>query len=268
LRAPIGNGLDLKLGVFDSIIGYESHDSVNNPNWTRSYGTTVEPHTHTGLLATYQAADWLGLAGGIANTTGPTINARANPPKAESYKTYLFSVALTAPETFGFMKNSTIYAGLVNGFGSPSTFNLATGSTIGAVQQNYYVGATVATPMTALKVGFSYDYLGIGNQGGITVNNYANTFAWYASFQATEKLSFHARGEYLWQRASLPGIPSKLFAATATVQYDLWKNVLSRLEVRWDHAADGTVAYGGTLPGGAPSKKNSVLVAANLVYKF
>src|SRR5256885_12947575 len=115
------NGLDFKLGVFDSIIGYESHDSVNNPNWTRSYGTTIEPHTHTGLLATYQAADWLGLAAGIANTFGPTINARANPPKSESYKTYMGSIALTAPESFGFLKGSTLYSGFVNGFNSSTT---------------------------------------------------------------------------------------------------------------------------------------------------
>ena len=27
LRAPVGNGLDFKVGVFDSIIGYESVDS-------------------------------------------------------------------------------------------------------------------------------------------------------------------------------------------------------------------------------------------------
>ena len=26
---------------------------------------------------------------------------------------------------------------------------------------------------------------------------------------------------------------------TATVQYDLWKNVLSRLEIRWDHDLTG-----------------------------
>src|SRR5262249_7556552 len=38
LRAPLGNGLDFKMGVFDSIIGYESVESPNNPNYTRSYG--------------------------------------------------------------------------------------------------------------------------------------------------------------------------------------------------------------------------------------
>ena len=65
-------------------------------------------------------------------------------------------------------------------------------------------------------------------------------------------------------------MPSKVFACTGTVQYDLWKNVLSRLEIRWDHAANGQAAYGGDVGSATPvpSKKNSVLVAANVVYKF
>ena len=38
LKAPVGNGLDIKVGVFDTIIGYEVADAPNNPNFTRSYG--------------------------------------------------------------------------------------------------------------------------------------------------------------------------------------------------------------------------------------
>jgi len=65
-----------------------------------------------------------------------------------------------------------------------------------------------------------------------------------------------------------------VFALTGTVQYDLWKNVFSRLEVRWDHAADGSDPYGGSDPfdpdtsTGGGGKKNSFIVAANLIYKF
>src|SRR5215470_484326 len=33
LRMPLGNGLDWKLGVFDSPIGYESLEAGANPNW-------------------------------------------------------------------------------------------------------------------------------------------------------------------------------------------------------------------------------------------
>jgi hypothetical protein len=36
LHAPVGNGLDFRVGVWDTIIGYEMTDSVNNPNYTRS----------------------------------------------------------------------------------------------------------------------------------------------------------------------------------------------------------------------------------------
>ena len=55
---------------------------------------------------------------------------------------------------------------------------------------------------------------------------------------------------------------------TATVEYDLWANVMSRLEVRWDHNAGGVgPAFGGTTAG-APTKNNEVLIAANLIYKF
>src|ERR1051325_1279476 len=43
MRTPVGNGIDWKLGVFDTVIGYESLASPNNPNYTRSYGFTIEP---------------------------------------------------------------------------------------------------------------------------------------------------------------------------------------------------------------------------------
>ena len=38
----------------------------------------------------------------------------------------------------------------------------------------------------------------------------------------------------------------KIFALTGTVQYDLWQNVISRLEVRWDHSANGANQFGGS----------------------
>jgi hypothetical protein len=96
LRAPIGNGLDFKVGVFDTIIGYETFDAGSNPNYTRSYGFGIEPTTHTGVLASYQVSKVVSFSFGIGNTIGPAINEKANPPKAESYKTYMGSFALTA----------------------------------------------------------------------------------------------------------------------------------------------------------------------------
>ena len=61
--------------------------------------------------------------------------------------------------------------------------------------------------------------------------------------------------------------PAKILALTATVQYDLWKNVISRLEVRWDHSLTGNDTFGGTVAG-EPSLKNAWMLAANVIYKF
>src|SRR5438270_1034362 len=245
LRMPVGTGLDWKVGVFDSIIGYESVEGPNNPNFTRSFGHSIEPQTHTGVLASYRFADMISVSAGIANTIGPAINERAQGPnlngtvtKAESYKTYMASVAITAPESCGFLAGSTIYAGVVNGFSS----------VYGQGQTSWYLGATLATPVTGLRLGTALDVLNIEDLAGETW-----TVAGYASFQATEKLSFHARGEYLRDRGdqkffvNTDGFatnPDQALSLTATAQYDLWKNVLSRVEFRWDHSLTGQRPWG------------------------
>ncbi len=286
LRTPIAGttGIDWKIGVWDTIIGYESTEDPNNPNYTRSYGYTLEPTTHTGLQGNYKVADFLTLTAAIANTVGPTIGGgfnssaslatanpgRANPPKAESYKTYMGSATLTAPNDWGFLAGSSLSAGVINGFNTG----------LGGTQTSIYAGATVNTPLTGLKAGVSYDYYGVQHQTYFTGNvpeAWANDVALYATFQATEKLSFDARGEYLWQSKLSGPIAGgdKIIAFTGTIQYDLWKNVLSRLEFRWDHQAgdvDGTGfldSYGGNVNNDAiADKKNSYLLAANIIYKF
>jgi len=275
LRAPVGNGIDLKVGVFDSVVGYESSESGNNPNYTRSYGHTIEPQTETGVLATYRFSDCVVASVGIANTIGPEINERAfgdvshggglEYDRAESYKTYMGSIALTAPKSWGWLADSTLYGGVVNGYNGEFEVD----------QTSWYAGATIATPVTGLRAGASYDYLGVSKQPLTSSSYYANATAVYLSYQATEKLSLHARGEYysasdyMWTDPYEGGetvIPRKVVALTGTIQYDLWKNVISRAEFRWDHDASGGREYGyGPSTGG---RRNACLVAANVIYKF
>jgi hypothetical protein len=309
LRAPVGTGLDFKMGVFDSIIGYESVEAGNDPNFTRSYGHSMEPQTHTGLLASYRFCDAFSASAGVANTVNSAINSRAqlgstgvtsgpyaglwnsfynnpnvniNPAnlsgydaKAESFKSYMGSIALTAPDSMGFLTGSTLYAGIVSGYN-----NSIWGSGVGANQTSYYVGATVATPVTGLRLGAAFDYLKYQDldtsYGGANLS--ADPYAWatagYISYQATEKLSFHARAEYTEQKYdfqvnSTPVGPPKtrIFAATFTTQYDLWKNVISRVEFRWDRSVNGNDMFQGT-EAGVPVRLNAFLVAANVIYKF
>ncbi|MGA2866408.1 MAG: outer membrane beta-barrel protein [Verrucomicrobiota bacterium] len=280
LNMPVCNGIDWKVGVFDSVIGYESVESPNNPNYTRSYGHSIEPQTHTGVLASYRFGTAFSVMAGVANTVGPTINERAsgglNPAgatKAESYKTYMGSVALTAPDSMSFLAGSTLYAGFVSGF-SDHTAGMA--GTTGDLT-SYYAGATIATPIKELRLGAALDYLDLYGVAGQTWS-----VAGYASVQATEKLSFHFRGEYFKDsqqflsnayNTSMGGttaalFPQQVMAFTGTVQYDLWKNVVSRLELRWDHSLTGAGAYGGTDPTTPGSLRNAWMLAANIIYKF
>jgi len=270
LRTPVGNGLDWKVGVFDTVIGYESLASVNNPNYTHSYGFTIEPTTHTGILGTYKVNDMINVSAGIANTWGPTINERAQGPNlggrvlAESSKTYMGAVALTAPSDWGWAGGSTLSFGVVNGFNSAV-------NGFGADQANVYAGLTMNTPISALKLGSSLDFVQIhdsARDAGIPDGTIWDG-ALYATFQATEKLSFSGRGEFTDDSTgTLTGVfpRAKIWSGTLTAQYDLWKNVITRVEARWDHGDNGKF-FGGQVAG-SPDRRNAYLLAAQVIYKF
>jgi hypothetical protein len=147
------------------------------------------------------------------------------------------------------------------------------------IKTSFYVGGSIKTPIKCLSVGVAYDYVGLANntttdpETGDPISHssgYQNATALYLLWHATDKLTFNTRADYFTQSEYLttPGMPKDVFALTETVQYELWKNVISRLEFRWDHSLSGTAAYGGTAANSAPSLENAFLVAANVIYKF
>jgi len=257
LRVPVGNGIDLKVGVWDTILGYESFDSGNNPNYTRSYGYYLETTTYAGVLAAYKFCDVLSMQAGVANSPWQGYALERN--ETDSRKTYLGSVALTAPQSWGALAGSTLYGAVAYGGGSYD------GGYYHENLVNYYVGAVVNTGIKGLKVGAAYDYQGYDvTYGGVgPFNSWDNALALYASFQATDKLSLHGRAEYAWNSSGYGSAHQDIYALTLTAQYDLWKNVLSRLELRWDHSNNtDVISYDST------SDSDAVLLAANIIYKF
>jgi len=283
LRAPVGNGLDFKIGVFDTIVGYEVFESGNNPNFSRSYGFALEPRNHTGILASYHVTDWLSVSGGVANTFLGSINSRAaksGKSVAESEKAYLGSITITLPEATGPLAGSVIYGGVVDGAnGAPFASN-DRDTTI------YYGGATLKTPYEALNVGLAYDYrndgVGVaapaGSAGfGPSSNNRAYAVAGYVSFGVNDKLKLNDRLDYTnadpgtWYAHGFgnPGTSStagreRLISNTFTVDYSLWNNVITRAEFRWDHSMNGERPFGGE----DNPQKNAYTIAANLIYKY
>jgi len=277
LRAPVGNGLDFKLGVFDSLFGYESFDAYKNPNFSRSYGYAIDPKQHTGGVASYRLADWISVAGGVSDTYNGGINARpvrGTPfggfvPAVESEKSYMGLLNLTAPESAGALKGASLYAGVVKGLNGAAPAS-ATDVT------SYYVGATIPLPITGLAVGGSYDYRGntaTTKNGAYIPSMYANAVAGYLSYQATEKLKLNNRLEYASGSGGTWGTALKaeeFFAETFTVDYSLWANVVSRVEFRWDRDLKGgpPVFGGGPATLYAPRDRNALSLALNIIYKF
>ena len=277
LRTPVGNGIDWKIGVWDTIVGYESTSSPLDPNYTRSYGYTIEPTTHTGVLATYKINDMVTVQAGIADGSGV-----GNAPYGfngtsaiESQKAYMGDIQFTAPDSAGFMKGATFTVAAIDAAGNGSS---GPGST------SLYAGATIPTPMSALKVGACFDYLDIHN--GSVAGNSSDDSAWnialYGSLQATDKLSFNLRAEYLSVDGSsafnsFGSFNNNLYTTaaggntaeefTATAQYNLWANVISRLEFRWDHVEHGNF-FGADSTTGNAFRGNDFLLALNVIYQF
>jgi hypothetical protein len=278
LHMPVGNGIDWQLGRWDNLLGYESSDSYKNPNFTRSYGYTMEPTEHTGLLGNYNITSALNLQVGVADTVQTLgVNARNDPggEYVESKKSLVSLLTFTAPDSWGGFKGSAFYAGFDLGQGGATT-DVYGAPTAPHDRAEIYLGATINTPITGLTFGGSWDSIEHNDIGKVD-SDYFQAFAGYASFKLTDKLTFNGRAEYadglgLGAETGVTPAFNQVFALTGTLQYDLWANVISRLELRWDHSCNGTTPFGGVgAPGSGaslPDKKNEVMLAANVIYKF
>jgi hypothetical protein len=280
LRTPVGNGIDWKVGVFDTIIGYESTSSPLNPNYTRSYGYSIEPTTHTGILASYKVGDVLTITAGVADgsnigTLIQPINGRA---AYETQKAYMGAIALTAPDSWGAMKGATLNLGIINSVDSNLVGGTAVpllGGTFGALGLNtfgttsLYAGMVLPTPSSALKLGASFDYVELHNK---TAANPGCDSTWnvavYGNIQATDKLSFNARAEYLDDSDAGLIYGTQAEEITLTTQYNLWANVLSRVEFRWDHVEHGRSFDQTGHTSFIPNKANAFLLAFNIISQF
>jgi hypothetical protein len=262
LRAPVGNGLDIKMGVWDTLIGYEFFDSSANPNYSRSYGFFLEPLHHTGVMASYKISDLFAISGGVANSTGGgAINAK---DPVESKKSYLAALTVTLPEGAGSFKNSTISVGFIDG--------TVPGVSAGQSTRNYYAGATLNTPVEGLTVGASWDYL--ENPAGLLpgVSGDAYAVAAYIGF-GQDKWKLNLRADYTQATAGFyyaggngnTGVAKtdrdELGSLTLSLDYNLWENVLTRLEGRYDRALSGDTPFG-------TNDEGAVTVALSAVYKF
>lgn len=251
LNAPVGNGLVLTMGVFDAIIGYESANIGENPNVTRSYGFTMEPFQHLGLLASYQISEAASLSVGVADANNTILNP-GNRGLNNSAKTYMAAVSLTAPESLGPLGGTSITAGVVDGraggAGGPDTTQI-------------YLGGDIPTPIENLSLGLAWDHINVGGASD------SDSIAAYIGYKATEKLGINTRIDYLDQGNANGGGAGvnggEFLGTTVTADYALWENVVTRAEWRWDKDLDSD-GFGRA----ANARNNNHLFLLNAIYNF
>jgi hypothetical protein len=201
------------------------------------------------------------------------------------HKTVMGSVTFNAPSNWGWASGSAFYAGMVYGFAGgtqtagPAGYPGQPFGDQGGNQANYYVGATLNSPWKDVTFGAAFDY--VQNVGGtsyaisptaaVHLDDYI--YGLYNTIKVTDKLSFNTRGEF-WEVDAKSGASQgsdEGVSLTETVEYDLWANVVSRLEIRYDKVINSDYAnyIGYVLPTGTTTDfAGSYGVYANVVYKF
>jgi len=245
LRVPVGSGLDLQVGRFDTIIGYEGVDYNGNPFYSHSWGYDIEPTIHTGIKGTYQVADELSVSALIANKLGATDNT-ANTAGDQGDKTYGLAATIGAPDSFGSFADAELTVGYLKG-----------NDTNTEAVQNFYVGASIPTPIENLSAGLAWDVRKAGTDGLSD-----SVVGVYLAYQVNDQLTTNVRVERVNDGPSAEGPGSDAWDFTLGANYGLWDGVTTRAE--WRTTIRDRHAFAGN---GTGDQKTTTL-ALNVIYEF
>jgi len=232
--SEVGSSIDLRVGTFDSLLGLESPDPVDNPHYTRSWAYSIQPTMHTGVLAVFPGFGRPGVdplfewdssyqfSLGLVNSVEPRISGA---PVNSDRKSLLTGFTWELPSFFGPAGGSRLSLGYLNGRDLSGVDPV----------QNIFGSLGLALPSDLWSLALTYDSRMLHGAG-----NDDTVLGAHLGYQATEKLRLHLRGEFFQEGAQLfsgesAGEQSDGQGITATAEYQLWESVLSRLEYRWDH---------------------------------
>jgi hypothetical protein len=307
-RVPVGNGLDFKVGKFAAPIGYEVIERPANMNFT--YGnifTNLLPTTLVGLQSTYKFNDqWsamLGIADSGFNSSRGGINFNNMIDNNDSYL-LLSSLTWTAPG-----KNANIIGTVFYGFNGVNNAGFPAGGTFGRTvfteNGQFLIGDLVAswTPKFAndklllageFTEGFFDPSVGANASPFQLPSDWRGASLW-AKYQFTKVVSLAMRGDWIESAGSsfpfppgfafFPGVGNvatssflaghsdrtDIWSYTATLRFDLWQNMMLRLEYRLDWGRD---LYGDLsqfplgFPQGGASHGPAHLAAFDVAYSF
>ncbi|MES2309546.1 MAG: outer membrane beta-barrel protein [Verrucomicrobiota bacterium] len=280
-RAPVGNGIDFKVGKFATPMGYEVAERPANLNY--SYGLlwqNLQPLSHTGILASYKVNDIVTTEFGVVNAdwnNADSVDIRGS-GNGNSNVGLLASVNVKSKGGNANIKN-TFYGATRGG---RNVVTAPTSADSVAREGSLFMWDSWGNwaPKFAndkLLLGYNTDFgLYEGYQGLIADGTKKNdeTFwgaAVYAKYQFTKIFSLAGRAEYIHgtdgakfgnvaTATTTAGIAQQdLFSYTATAGFNIYENMILRAEYRAD--------FGNNVQG-VNNNATAHMLSANVVYSF
>ncbi len=250
--APVGNGLTLTAGLFNSYIGYQSIYAKNNLNYTRSYVADNAPYFMFGLGATYPVNESWKVGLYIVNGYNYLSHANDQP-------SYGAQIQWMPAKTLTVTQN--IYYG-------PDQSNT------GTAYWRMFSDSIIEWKDGPYTLAASYD---IGTENAAEQPGHSRTFwtggALYGRWNIDGTWSVAVRPELYWDRnGRISGSEQLLKAVTTTLEYKwsrAWQTAWLRLEHRYDEStgAQGGFFKNGTLSAGTPRlAKDQQLVLFSIVW--
>lgn len=218
--APVGNGLNVRAGIFGSFIGFESLYAKDNFNYTRAWIADYSPYLMMGVNAVYPFNDqWTGAVF-VINEYWHLANANSLPS---------YGAHVTYRPTSSWTFKETIYYGPDQSSTSLEFWRLFSDSII---EWKATDGIT-----------FAADYQ-VGTQNMDGAPGSPRAFYMGASFPMRWHIagpwSVALRPEVYWDRNGIiTGFQQFIWAMTTTAEYKLpykWTNTIMRLEYRYDES--------------------------------
>jgi opacity protein-like surface antigen len=298
-RIPVGNGLDIYMGKFVTFLGYEVIESPANLNFSRGLlFTNAIPLTHTGIYADYKFNDTVeakfGIVDGWNSSISPSVGTTFG-PNPDSQRD--FGKALTGQLTINAPgKNANITQSFIyspdgepgNLVAYPSEFSGAFDNGSVALYDIWGNWNPTFVKDSALLLGFNLD-VGYNGAAGVPtptapgiLRHDSNTWyglALYSQYKFTKVFSLAGRGEYLHSdEADAPKFGDDFisrggfanqddFSYTLTASFNIWDNLLTRVEYRYDHFSPG-LSGDATGLGPVSGSTDQHEISLNAVYSF
>jgi hypothetical protein len=290
--------LQVYMGKFVTLLGYEVIESPANPNFSRGLlFTNAIPLTNTGIYADYKFNSTLEAKLGIVDGWNQSDSTPPTGAGADAQDDYPFGgkaltgqLVINAPGGNANITQSFIYSPSGEPSNGPAGFASTDNGPI-AVYDIWGNWNPTFVKDSALTLGFNIDFgyngasgfpeqTAIGAPGSIPGPYAGDSNTWwgaalYTQYKVSKLLTLAARGEYLHEDAAANpkfgaiGVSNDDFSETLTASFNIWDNLLTRVEYRYDHLTNGSTAPGvNGGPNNVATYTNQDEIAVEAVYSF